>query len=111
MTVQRHIGTHFEVFNFIYVNGNLRRTLFLFTAKMSNQSRNSVKRNLIDDGNSETDKKLDKSIHLLRICNEFEGESKISPKNGITLYPLRINQFQTMRSTLTKRMKIERSGI
>lgn len=41
---------------------------------MSILTQNSAKRKLIDDESPETSKKLDKSMHLLRICDEFAGE-------------------------------------
>lgn len=75
----------FQVFNFICQRQFETNIFFFFNLqrKMSNQSGNSVKRKLIDDGNSEMDKKLDKSIHLLRICNEFEGELGNFANSGI----------------------------
>lgn len=41
---------------------------------MSNEIQNPVKRKLIKEEKDESSKQLDKSMHLLRICDEFAGE-------------------------------------
>lgn len=41
---------------------------------MSNESRNSTKRKLNEIEDFELNKKMDKSVHLLHICDEFGGK-------------------------------------